>query len=113
MLGRKHKIVNKDWGNEVWIVNATRAGYCGKAMFVRNVWSSKGRYHYHLKKDETFYVLSGVLLLDIYGDMRYRLNPTNSFRIRPNIAHRFRAEGANCTFIEFSTYHCDSDSYYL
>ena len=113
MLGRKHKIVNKDWGNEVWIVNAERADYCGKVLFVRNVWSSRGKYHYHAKKDETFYVLSGVLLLDIYGDKRYRLTATNSFRIKPNIPHRFRAESASCSFIEFSTFHSDGDSYYL
>ncbi|MCK5138485.1 MAG: cupin domain-containing protein [Thermodesulfovibrionia bacterium] len=110
----KLKTVTKVWGHEVWVVNAEQAGYCGKILFVRGTWSSSGRYHYHLLKDETFYVISGVLILDIHQGKRHRIAPGGSLRVRPNIPHRFKADAnMTCTFIEFSTYHRDSDSYYL
>ena len=107
----KQKFVNKQWGHEVWIINTDE--YCGKQIYVRNQWSSGGKYHYHMKKDETFYVINGVLILDIYKDQRYQLSAGSSYRIRPTIAHRFKSHGISCTFIEFSTHHEDSDSYYL
>ena len=107
-----HKVVNKTWGRETWIVNTE--DYCGKKMYVKDMWSSSGKYHYHMIKDETFYVLRGGLILDIMGIGRVILCAGESRRIKPNTPHRFRASSPyGCLFIEFSTHHEDSDSHYL
>lgn len=107
--------VNKDWGYEVWFANTEE--YCGKLLYVKkDYWSSNGKFHYHDVKDETFYVISGVLELEWYDEEDYchniLLNKGDSFRILPGIKHRFKAvteEG--CEFIEASTTHRDEDSF--
>jgi D-lyxose ketol-isomerase len=109
-----HKYVWKKWGAEEWIVNTKL--YCGKKIVVINEWSSGGKYHYHKIKDETFYVIKDNLILDIMDPKGHtsvrKLSPGESFRIKPGIRHRFKAEYSLCEFIEFSTHHSDSDSYY-
>jgi mannose-6-phosphate isomerase-like protein (cupin superfamily) len=109
-LGVVTKIVRKDWGYEKWIVNNEK--YCGKEIHVDNIWSSKGRYHYHAIKDETFYIIDGVLLLDIMDDRIYKLEKGEFLRIKPTVRHRFKGENGTCIFVEFSTHHDDSDTYY-
>jgi quercetin dioxygenase-like cupin family protein len=47
----------KNWGSETIIVNNDK--YCGKKMFIaKNCYCS---FHYHIVKDETFYVSRGKL----------------------------------------------------
>jgi len=105
---REDKYVEKLWGYEIWFENNEL--YCGKKIFCRNrVWSSEGDYHYHPIKDETFYVLSGVLELDIEGHTTF-LSDGASRRIPPGTKHRFRSDTDECIFIEVSTSHCDTDS---
>jgi len=120
-----YKLVKKSWGYERWIINTP--DYCGKELMCSyGKWSSKGRFHYHLKKDETFYIVSGFLELetlpvDLYGTPIdyadfgiFFLRRHQSIRIRPQVAHRFRSKVRRFTrFYEFSTHHEDSDSYYL
>jgi N-acetylneuraminate synthase len=103
------KSVKKDWGEEIWFANNEL--YCGKELVCRDeIWSSKGKYHYHPIKDETFYVLEGDLVLDIEGE-ELLLDPmSNSVRIKPGTRHRFRSVGSECRFIEVSTTHSDEDS---
>jgi mannose-6-phosphate isomerase-like protein (cupin superfamily) len=79
--------------------------------------SSNGKFHFHKEKDETFYIIKGVLLLDIIGNQgkieSYKLRHRDSFRIEPNVPHRFSTTClTSCTFIEVSTFHDDNDSYY-
>lgn len=106
---RKYKTVNKNWGYETWFENNEL--YCGKKLVCKDqVWSSDGWYHYHPKKDETFFVIEGSLVLDIEGRSAV-LTEGVSKRILPNTRHRFRSLGkAKCVFIEVSTTHCDTDS---
>jgi len=92
--------------------------YCGKALTVNSEnWSSKGNFHYHKIKDETFYVITGSLHLDVEIDGTIRsliLDVGSSFRVKPGVKHRFKAAGENvneCKFIEVSTTHRDDDSY--
>jgi mannose-6-phosphate isomerase-like protein (cupin superfamily) len=92
MIGDR-KYVCKSWGCEEWIVNEE---YCGKKIVCVAEWSSQGKYHYHMVKDETFYVTKGSLILDIQGDKVYKLSPGDSFRVKPNIRHRFRAQYSFC-----------------
>jgi len=103
------KIVEKPWGNELWLVNTEL--YCSKILTLKDgVWSSEGRYHYHKKKDETFFVLSGEIILDIGGTERL-MRPTDTHRIYPGIRHRFKSQGVEAKVLEISTYHNDNDSY--
>jgi mannose-6-phosphate isomerase-like protein (cupin superfamily) len=120
-----YKIVNKTWGFEKWIINTP--DYCGKQLVcLYNNWSSEGKFHYHKDKDETFFVLQGVLELEMIildkdhkahppgGVWEFLLRQGDSIRIRPLWAHRFRSLTAPSTvFYEFSTHHDDKDSYYL
>lgn len=106
------KTVRKNWGHEIWIENNEL--YCGKELLSNGEWSSKGKFHYHPIKDETFYILKGILQLDV-GLENGWINSTilregDRMRIKPTIKHRFRGIAGKCTFIEFSTTHKDEDS---
>jgi len=110
------ELVEKSWGWEHWFVNGAR--YCGKLLFVRkDEWSSKGAYHYHKLKDETFFVIEGELRLDYVTlqDEEFKtiiLKKYDSFRVHQQMKHRFTAiSEEGCKFIEASTTHRDSDSY--
>ena len=112
-----HRFVQKSWGSEVWFANNDL--YCGKELYVRkNRTSSDGKFHFHKIKDQTFYIMIGVLSLEYYdpGCIKDRngimLAKGDSFRIAPFIRHRFTAMHRDCRFIETSTHHEDSDSYY-
>ena len=112
----KPKRVVKTWGHE--IIFANNALYCGKELFVRdNEWSSKGRWHFHRIKDETFYVVSGILHLqtkEINADYAHEkevyLGRGDTFRVLPGVRHRFRGYEGDCTFIEVSTHDEPEDS---
>lgn len=125
----EHVIVQKPWGHEIWFANNDL--YCGKEIFVRNGrWSSGGKFHYHKKKDETFYVIEGRLRLDYYDYTDFAINAYGierdldfeittvhlkkgqSLRLKPYMWHRFKGHRRSCTFIEASTHHEDADSYY-
>lgn len=105
----------KNWGKEEWFENNEK--YCGKLLTVRSgEWSSGGKFHYHKIKDETFFVVSGQLKLDVEVDRIIRrliLDPGTSYRIKPFVRHRFTATELqlDCEFIEVSTTHRDDDSY--
>ena len=102
------KVVDKLWGFEVWFENNEL--YCGKKLFCRDrIWSSEGDYHYHPRKDETFYIIEGKLKLDVEGIVTV-LSIGEAMRIKPGTKHRFRSHGEHCIFIEVSTTHCDTDS---
>lgn len=108
--------VRKTWGHELWFVNNGK--YCGKKITIdRNKTSSNGRYHFHKLKDETFYIIKGKLILEyIDGEKSLRtiiLRKGESFRLEPETPHRFSAGFFKCVFIETSTHHEDSDSYYI
>lgn len=103
--------VPKGWGHERWITNTEK--YCGKELLLL-----KGRklsWHYHLVKDEVFYVLSGRVNLR-YGHedsldncSQLVLIPGDSFHVQPGLRHQL--EGLEDSMvIEFSTYHDEADS---
>ena len=108
--------VRKDWGYEKWFMNNEL--YCGKELYIKSrAQSSKGKFHYHKIKDETFFILGGKLILDYFfkESVYYKtvtLTKNCSFRIIPEMRHRFKGGILGCKFIEVSTHHEDSDSYY-
>lgn len=101
---KKHKIVQKVWGQEEWIVNKD---YCGKKLVLKKGYRCS--MHYHKKKDETFYIIKGKVLMETNGDKRIML-PGDSIHINPNLKHRFTGL-EDSEIIEFSTHHEDEDSY--
>lgn len=112
----EHTLMTKTWGSEVWFANNDM--YCGKLLTINpGEWSSKGNFHYHEIKDETFFVIEGLLWLDIADDEtgeyeRHILLENDSYRVMPGVKHRFTAaSGKPCRFIEASTTHREDDSY--
>lgn len=98
------KKVKKLWGSEEWIVNKI---YCGKILNLNR--GFRGSLHFHKKKDETFYILEGKVLLELDEGKRI-LKAGESQEILPGQKHRFTPL-ENSKIIEFSTHHEDSDTY--
>lgn len=105
--------VKKNWGQETWIVNNEL--YCLKKLIVhRGEWTSKGLFHYHKLKDETFYVLDGIMYIEsIHNGVvnKIELLSDMSYQISPYVGHRFTSITEICTVMEVSTQHFDNDSY--
>jgi len=100
------KKVKKVWGHEEWIANRD---YCGKIMFLKKGFQCS--FHYHKKKDETFYINKGKVLMEV-NDKKRIMKKGDSQLIEPMVKHRFSGI-ENSEIIEFSTHHEDSDSYRL
>lgn len=101
----------KGWGEEVWIINTDK--YCGKLLrFNAGTTFSD---HYHIVKDETWYVLEGNLELRHYNlanadRLVKKLGPGDVVHIPPSTPHQLVALTA-ATVIEVSTQHDEADSY--
>ena len=94
--------VEKPWGHEIrWAVNEK---YLGKILRIEP--GQKLSRQYHVKKDETIFVLDGTLVLELgQGETLQRLilNGGAVRRIKPMTVHRFAAPASGCTLIEVST----------
>lgn len=72
--------------------------------------------HYHKLKDETFYVQSGIVELNVYENgypgepTRIVMKEGDMFHIPPLTPHQFIGI-ENCEFFEFSTQHFENDTY--
>jgi mannose-6-phosphate isomerase len=98
------KIVKKPWGHEEIIVHAEK--YVMKKLFIKA--GQRLSRQFHVKKDETIYVASGLLLLDLSTDDLesniIRLGEGESWRIIPKTIHRFTApDEQDVTLFEVST----------
>jgi mannose-6-phosphate isomerase-like protein (cupin superfamily) len=99
----------KEWGHEEWIANNEL--YCGKKLVLHAGYQCS--MHHHKIKDETFYVQSGKILLemDLNGSYSRRIMTAGDVqRITPGMWHRFSAI-QETEFFEFSTFHQEEDSY--
>ena len=106
------KFVQKGWGYEKWICNSSE--YCGKLLFIAR--GKRCSWHYHLLKDETFYLQSGKIHL-FYGDSNNiglshsrLLEPGDKFHVPRKMRHQMVALEDSELF-EFSTQHFDMDSH--
>ena len=99
------KKVKKIWGSELWIVN--RKDYCGKILNLKR--GFRCSLHYHKKKDETFYVARGKVLMEV-GKKKWIMKYGDVQHIAPRCIHRFTGL-TDAEIFEFSTHHLDSDSY--
>ncbi|MBD3350829.1 MAG: cupin domain-containing protein [Candidatus Lokiarchaeota archaeon] len=104
-MKNKTIIHKKVWGWEKWLVNKD---YCGKLLYLRK--GHRCSSHYHKKKDETFYIISGCVLMEQQAFPACVLTAGDIVHIPPGTNHRFTGL-ENSDIIEFSTHHEDSDSY--
>lgn len=106
------KFVKKGWGYEKWIVNKDL--YCGKLLYFNK--GKKCSWHYHIKKDEVFYLQSGRMIVrysnldDISKAEELMLEPGMNFYIYPGLRHQMEAL-EDSELYEFSTEHFDDDSH--
>ena len=104
-------IVPKGWGNELIIENNEM--YCGKLLKFKK--GCKFSMHYHMVKDETWYVEKGEFIYrwidtEIAEVKVVRLYPEDVVRQRPGQPHQLEALTDGVVF-EVSTQHFDEDSY--
>lgn len=106
------KYVEKGWGSEKWIVNCPE--YCGKILYFNK--GKRCSWHYHLLKDETFYLQSGKIHLfygqtdDLQESFSRILVPGDKFHVPRKMRHQMYALEPSELF-EFSTQHFDEDSH--
>tara|TARA_R100000008_G_C3528593_1_gene137989 strand:+ start:144 stop:485 length:342 start_codon:yes stop_codon:yes gene_type:complete len=106
------KFVPKGWGFEKWIVNNEE--YCGKLLYF--VKGKRCSWHYHVLKDEVFYIQSGKILVkysekdDINLAEEQILERGDNFHVYRGLRHQMIAL-EDTELFEFSTQHFDSDSH--
>ena len=124
-------VISKGWGFERVVHNSK--DYCGKELVLYK--NRTCSIHYHKKKRETFYILSGSLILELYSEpfevinsnfqetldsllafeqvqcKVVRMDPGDSIFIDILTPHRFIGLADETHFIEFSTQHFEDDSY--
>lgn len=103
--------VPKRWGYELILHNDER--YCGKILHFYK--TGKCSMHLHVKKHETFYVISGKFVIksintDTAEEIITRFNPGDSLTIPVGVPHQIICEEEG-DIAEFSSQHFDSDSY--
>ena len=101
----------KGWGEEIWIINNDK--YCGKLLTFNK--GAKFSDHYHINKDEAWYVLEGKLELRFYNlanadRKEVTLGPGSVVHIPPSTPHQLVAHEKSVV-IEVSTPHDEADSY--
>jgi mannose-6-phosphate isomerase-like protein (cupin superfamily) len=107
------KRVEKKWGYELWIHNDT--DYCGKLLVFNNS-GDKFSMHYHMIKDETWYVQEGAFQFDWIdtenGERLYtQIQKGDVIEIKKGLPHQLTALTDGATIFEVSTQHFDEDSY--
>jgi mannose-6-phosphate isomerase-like protein (cupin superfamily) len=107
------KRVEKKWGYELWIHNDT--DYCGKLLIFTKS-GNKFSMHYHMIKDETWYVQKGAFQFDWIdtenGERCYtQIQEGDVIEIKKGLPHQLTALTEEATIFEVSTQHFDDDSY--
>jgi mannose-6-phosphate isomerase-like protein (cupin superfamily) len=107
------KRVEKQWGHELWIHNDNQ--YCGKLLVFTNS-GNKFSMHYHMLKNETWYVQEGAFQFDwIDTETAERcytqLQKGDVVYIEKGLPHQLTALIDNSIVFEVSTEHFDADSY--
>lgn len=99
------KVIRKEWGREIILANHSL--YCAKHLIVEPGWQCS--LHRHLKKHETFYVLSGRGWIFLAG-RPHRLIPGGVVMIPTGEWHSVWNDGADALMLlEISTHHSDDD----
>jgi mannose-6-phosphate isomerase-like protein (cupin superfamily) len=109
----KPQKIEKIWGYELWIHNDSQ--YCGKLLVFTKA-DNEFSMHYHILKNETWYVQSGQFQFDWIDTENGKRNYTtlkegDVVYIQKGMPHKLIALNDNATIFEVSTEHFDSDSY--
>ncbi len=99
-LNLPHK-VEKPWGWELWV--ALTNFYVGKILHINPGHTLS--LQYHKEKDESIFVLKGILEVEIREDSkvkRFKLKKNSCLRIHPGTIHRFSSK-KGCELMEVST----------
>jgi quercetin dioxygenase-like cupin family protein len=101
----------KGWGREIWITNNEL--YCGKILEFNE--GAEFSMHYHIKKEETWAVTKGKLLLKYYDltnaeEKQRTLIVGDTVHLKPCVPHKLIALEESSVF-EVSTQHFEDDSY--
>ncbi len=104
-------VVHKSWGHEIIFENNEK--YCGKLLVFNK--DSNFSMHYHLIKDEAWYVQSGEFLftwidLEKAEKKERKIVKGDCVRIRTGQPHQLKSLTGG-TIFEVSTKHFDEDSY--
>ena len=110
---KQPKRVEKKWGYELWIHNDT--DYCGKLLIFTKS-GNKFSMHYHMIKDETWYVQKGAFQFDWIdtenGERCYtQIQEGDVIEIKKGLPHQLTALTEEAIVFEVSTQHFDEDSY--
>ena len=105
------KRIDKGWGYEIWMANNNK--YCGKILHFNN--AAKFSMHYHLIKDETWYINKGTFIFrwinTTNADMIEEiLLPGEAIHIPIGLPHQLETKDGG-EIIEISTEHFEDDSY--
>jgi|TARA_Y100000310_G_scaffold259968_1_gene268809 mannose-6-phosphate isomerase-like protein (cupin superfamily) len=105
------ELVDKNWGYELIFANTDE--YCGKLLVINK--GAKFSMHFHIKKDETWYVKSGKISVkyintDNASVHEEELTVGDVWRNLPGEPHQVFAHEDSVIF-EVSTTHFDEDSY--
>ena len=87
--------VKKPWGKEV--IWADTANYVGKVLHINA--GHRLSLQFHRVKEETIYVLSGILYVYDNEGKVTRLTPGQTFHVKPLQVHRFGANECNVQHI--------------
>ena len=107
--------VEKSWGHELWIHND--AQYCGKLLVFTQ--DRQGcSMHYHMKKNETWYVQEGSFIYrriavnsENGGLVESILEPGCVIEIPAGLPHQLILCASKGIIFEVSTQHFEDDSY--
>ena len=97
------RTVEKPWGHEV--IWAETTSYVGKVLYIKA--GHRLSKQYHAIKEETVYVIKGILYNYDENDNIKKIYPGQPFHIKPGQIHRFGANENNVTLIEVSTPYLD------
>ena len=100
----KQKRIDKPWGYE--IIWAQTDDYVGKLLHINAGQRLSKQYHEH--KEETIYVLKGVVYNYDENDEMQRIVSGESFHVKPGQVHRFAAwDITPVEIMEVSTNHLE------
>jgi len=91
--------IEKPWGYEV--IWAQTESYIGKILYIES--GHRLSKQYHQTKEETVYVIAGVLCNYDKDDNLIKIKKGESFHVRPHQIHRFGAGEGPVILVEVST----------
>lgn len=106
------EIFPKSWGYEILITNGR---FCGKVLVFENK-GNKFSMHYHLKKDEVWYVQQGSFKMiwintETANELEIILKPGNVIEIPIGLPHQLIALEDDSRIFEVSDEDFEDDSY--